>query len=178
MTVSPAAAEVAAASPARTGPRWLRFLLIAIAAIDTLTTLPSLPAIFLDLGPQEPLIVFIQTLNRVQIVLAPILAAAAFWFAIRHRLGHAIIALATAMLVAWVTELPSMLMHGLEITTDLQGLLLVTRQLVYPVIAIAAIVMAVKRIHLPVAGILVSVPTVLGIVGMIALAALLSGGGF
>jgi hypothetical protein len=165
-------------APAPTAPRWLRILLIAVAAIDTLTALPSLPAIFYDFGPQEPMVALAQTVNRAQIVIAPLLALAALWFAARRRLAPAIATLAAAMLVAWLAELPSVAMHGLEVTWDLHGMLLSARQLLYPVLAIAAIVLAMRGMNLPLAGVLVSVPTVLGMLGTLAFAsAVLSGGG-
>lgn len=159
-----------AASPAPSAPRWLRILLITVAALDTLVALSSVPAIFYDYGEQTPLIAAAQTLNKAQIAVAPVLAGAALWFAIRHDLRHAIIALATAMVVAWITELPSIAIHGLELSADLPGVFLFARRLIYPVLAIAAIVLAAKNRRLPLAGVFVSVPTVLGIVSTLLLA--------
>ncbi len=160
MTLAP---MTLAASPAPSAPRWLRVLLIAVALLDTLVALSSVPAIFYDYGDQTPLVAAAQTLNKAQLAIAPFLAGAALWFAIRHELRHAIVALAAAMVVAWITELPSIAIHGMELSADLPGMFLFARRAIYPVLAVGAIVLAVKNRRLGLAGIFVSVPTVLGI---------------
>ena len=113
---------------------------------------------------------FAQALIGANQVVALVLAAAALWLAFRGELRHAIMALAAMMLFEWVSELPSLFIHGYEASASLIGLVLFAKVFVYPVIAIIAIVLAVKNEQLPIAIVLVGLPLAVTIFGVVAFA--------
>jgi hypothetical protein len=116
------------------------------------------------------LLIFAQALASAKLVLAVVIAAAALAFAIIGRIRHAIIALAVLVLIAWLSDLPSVFIHGLELSSDLIGLQLFVLRFIYPVVAVAALVSAIRNKRLALAGVLVSVPTLIAVAGILAFA--------
>ena len=159
-------------------PPWLRIWLVVIAAIETAGALSDLPAVFYEYDHTTPLLIFAQALASAKLVLAVVIAGAALAFAIVGRVRHAIIALAVLLLIAWLSDLPSVFIHGLELSGDIMGLQLFVLRFIYPVVAVATLVLAIRNVHLVLAGVLVSVPTVIAVAGIIAFAISVSIYGF
>ena len=133
--------------------RKLRIALIVLGAIMALRALADSPIISYDFGQTE------RTLStRLEVTLPHVLAVAALFFAIRDRLRHALIALAALVLVHWTSELSSLATHGLEMSATVPGLMVFARQLIYPAIAIATIVLAVRNKRLELATAFVALP--------------------
>ena len=139
----------------------LRVAMIALAAVATLTALSDLPGVFQDYGHTTPLLIFAQRAISARLVLAPFIAGAALLLAVTGRLRHTIVALATLSLLTWITELPSVAIHGLELSASGPGLFLFGTRFIYPLIAVAAILLALRNERLPLAAALVSLPTIL-----------------
>ncbi len=122
------------------------------------------------MGHTTPLLIFAQALGMAKLALALVIAAAALVFAIIGRLRPAIIALAALVLIAWLSDLPSVFIHGLELSTDIMGLQLFVLRFIYPVIAVVTLVLALRNKRLVLAGVLVSVPTLIAVAGVFAFA--------
>ncbi len=148
------------APPAPAPSRWPRVLLIAVAALELFGALSDLPSLFQDYGHTTRLLIFAQALTSVRIALAPLLAGTALALALIGRGRAAIVALAILILAAWLTDLPSIAVHVLEMTPDFGGVSVLLHRLLYPAIAIAAIVLAARNIRLGLAALLVALPTV------------------
>ena len=108
-------AETPTSIPTRpAAPPRLHIGLMILSGLILLGALSDFPAIFFDYGHTDRLVIFAQRLTSLKLALAPVIAGAALYFAIRRKLPHAIVALATLMLVNWLTELPSIAIHGME----------------------------------------------------------------
>lgn len=151
---------IAAATPAPPPRLWLRIGLIVIAAIETLTTASDFSGIFYEYQHETRLLQFAQALTSMKLALAPAIAGVALVLAIMGRLRHAIVALAALVLVGWLSELPSFAIHGLELSATFGGTVVFVQRFVYPALAVAAIVLAMKNERLALAGVLVSLPTI------------------
>jgi hypothetical protein len=159
-----------AAPPDSPHPR-LRIGLMVLSAFVLLGALGDVPLILWDYGHDTALLKFAQALTSVNTALAPLISAAALWFAFKGRLHHAIVALAVLMLAAWASDLPSIAIHGLELSGGLSSIAAVfLTRFVYPLLAVAAIVLAVKDRRLTLAGLLVALPTVITGLSVIAFA--------
>jgi hypothetical protein len=158
-------ADTTATPPPRT---WLRVGLIVLAAIETLSALADFSGIFYDYNHTTALLIFAQGVTKTRLAIAPLIAGAALVFASIGRLRHAIVALAALVLVVWLTELPSIAIHGLELSGGFVGLHLIAQRFIYPVIAVAAIVLAVRNQRLALAGALVSLPRIVAWLGVLA----------
>jgi hypothetical protein len=150
--------------------RKLRVLLLIIAIIESVSSLSSLPVIFADraelLGTG-----FMGWVLTVELAVMPIIAIVAAVHAFKGRLRHAIVVLATLILVTWLTDLPSLFSHGLELNGSffvvLHGL---AQAVAYPILALTAALFALKNERLGLAAIFVSLPTIISILGVIAFA--------
>lgn len=147
-----------------------RLYLCAVAAAQMVNALSGLSAIFYDYGHTDPLVIFAQRLTTIQLALAPFLAGAALALALMGRVRHAIIALAALILLNWIADVPSFFIHGIEWPHGLIGLHVLAQQFLYPLIAVAAIVLAWRGEQIAAAAILVSVPIVLALAGIFAFA--------
>lgn len=156
------------ALPAPTRQPLLRIALAVLAAIETLSAMTDLSALFFDYGHTDPLLVFAQAVTKAKIAVAPLFAIAAFVFAVSGRVRAAIAVLAALILLAWLSDLPSIAIHGLELSGGIAGMHALALRVIYPLVAIAAIVLARRNAHLGVAAVLVSLPTVIAWVGVIA----------
>ena len=133
-------------SPAPVRQDGLRVGLIALACVEAFfALLQSLKLI----APDVP----IETghlagqVTTAHLILAPILAAAAVVFAARDRLPHAVTALAAIGLTTWASELMS---------PDFTGITLVLANVVRPVVAVLAMIVAFRRTWLRFAAALVA----------------------
>jgi hypothetical protein len=160
--------QPAADVPARRSK--MRTPLLVVAAIETVSALSDLPIIFVDYEAATPLLAFAQYLTKTQIAAAVLIAIAALVFAIRDWLRHAIAALAILMLTGWIADVPSFFIHGLQLSGGFWGVVSFGPRFFYPVFALIALILVVRNERLGLAAILVSVPTIVSIVGILAFA--------
>jgi len=122
--------------------RWPRVLLLAAAAFEFLTGLADLPILFGDVlqvpGPGIGGAIIVA-----KIALLPLVAFAALFFALRGRVLYAILTLAGGTLLTWVSFLPSVAINGLE-TEGVAGAFTMYQVILVPLLALAAIVLAVR----------------------------------
>ncbi|MEC9367359.1 MAG: hypothetical protein VX871_01560 [Pseudomonadota bacterium] len=150
-------------------PKWLRALLFAVAAVEAVGALTGL-TLFTELHEFDSSAA--QWLIFANLAVAPVFAIAALVFVIRGQLRHAIMALgALAGAALLLDNLPSIYTHGTDIFSGgLIGIYIFIRLLLFPLLGLAAAWLAWKNIRLPLAGILVSLPTLISIVDLIAFA--------
>ncbi len=148
-------------------PGGLRIALIAITVITTLGAVMDVPIAFHDFGHTEPLLVFAQRVTAVKLMLAPLVAVTALFFAITGRLRAAIATLATLMLVTFVADLPTYLIHGFELTGGLPGLFALIERVVLPLLGVTALTLAIRDRRPGLATVLVAMPKIVTLTGVI-----------
>lgn len=147
---------------------WLRIGLIVLSGFIFLGALSDLPAIFFDYGHKDPILIFAQRVTSLKLALAPIIAGAALYFAFTHRPTNAIVGLATLMLVNWLADLPSIAIHGMELKGNSSYLLVIAAQrFLYPLLAIAAMALALRNERLVTATVLTAIPTIVNWLGVL-----------
>jgi hypothetical protein len=151
------------ALPADQAPRAphlaLRILLILLSALLTLGAIDAyLPSALR--GPLTTLSLFAMPVTAMKIPLMPLLTGAALLLAITGRVRSAIVALGVVMLVAWAIDVPSVKIRGNPFAHGYTGLVLLAQVFVYPVIAVAAIWLALRDRLLGLAFAFVALPTV------------------
>ncbi len=157
--------ESTTASPAP--HRWLRLALVVVAALELLDALTSMHNIFTDYHHETALLRFAQALTSVQLALAPFITAAAFLLALRGRLRGAILALAALALMVWLLDdVSTIAIHGFEFSADFGGMVVFAHHFVFPAAAIAGAALAWKNRRLALAGLLVSLPTIVKWLGV------------
>jgi hypothetical protein len=155
----------------RTAPshRWLRIGLTAVAALEFLDALSGVQNIFTDYHHDTALLRFAQTLTSVRLALAPVIAGTALLYAAWGNIRRAILALAALVLTVWLLDdLPSIAIHGFELSADFGGMLAFFQHFVFPASAIAGAALVLKNRQLPLAGLLVSIPTIVNWAGVVA----------
>jgi hypothetical protein len=153
--------SVDTADPAPPSYRWARVGLIFIAAVELLDALSSVQGIFTEYHHETSLLRFAQGLNSIKLALSPLLAGAALVFAARGKLRYAIFALAALTLAGWLLDsLPTIVIHGFKPSFDFGGIEEFVFYLIMPVIAAAAILLAMKRQRLGLAALLACLPAV------------------
>jgi hypothetical protein len=103
------------------------------------------------------------------IILRPIAAAVTLFFLVRGNLPGALVSMAIVILVGWISYLPSIQLHGLELQGDGAGGLFTVALVILPpilVLAIAALALTGKRLTL--ATVLALLPTLIGILSVVA----------
>jgi hypothetical protein len=144
----------------------LRVALIVISAIATLGAAKDVPGAFYDYGHTDPLLVFAQRVTTAKLVVSPFIAGVALLFALLGRVRGAVVALAALMLAAWVSELPSIPTHGLELSATGPGLFIAFERLAVPVLGVAAIVFALRNTRLVLATVFVTLPMLVFALGV------------
>ena len=145
--------------------------LMVLSGLILLGALSDFPAIFFDYGHTDRLVIFAQRLTSLKLALAPVIAGAALYFAITRKLPHAIVALATLMLVNWLTELPSIAIHGMEMKNGgITSLVIAAQRFLYPLLAIAAMAAALRNERLVTATVLTAIPMIVQWLGVVAFA--------
>ena len=148
-------------------PRWPRLVLLIAAAIEFLSGLSALPILFGDLsevpGPGIGGAIIVA-----KIVLMPLAALAALFFAIRGRMLYAILAMAAGLLLTWVSFLPSVAINGLEFAGT-AGVATIYLIFLVPLLALAGIALALRGRLTPAIA-LVVLPTFVGVAATIAFA--------
>ena len=160
---------VATTDTAPPSHRWLRAGLILIAVLEFLDALSGVQNIFTDYHHPTAFLRFAQTLTSIKLALAPVLAGAALVYAGWGNLRRAILALAALALVTWVLDdVWSIPIHGLELSPDYGGMVALFHHFIFPAAALAGAALALKDRRLPLAGLLVSVPTLFNWAGVVA----------
>jgi hypothetical protein len=157
-----------APAPRASGARWPGLLILIAALIEFLGGLSSLPILAGDLdeipGPGLDGKIIVAT-----IILHPIAAAAALYFVIRGKLPEALVSMAVVILVAWIAYLPSVRLHGFEMQGDGAGGMFTFLVLILPPILVMAITaMALTGTRLKLATLLAILPTLIGILAVVA----------
>ena len=150
---------------------WLRIALAVVALIELADALSSVHNIFTDYHHTTALLRFAQALTSVKLALAPLVAGAAAVLAITGRTRCAIGGLAVLQLLEWVLQdVWSIPFHGLELSLDFGVLEAFFHHFVFPAVAIAGAALALKDRRLALAGLLVSLPTLINWIGVVAFA--------
>ena len=158
----------AAAAPAQRPRRWPGLLLLIVAIFEFMGGLGALPILAGDLnevpGPGLGGAIVIAT-----IVLQPIAAAAALFFLVRGDLPGALVSMAIVILAGWLSYLPSVQLHGLEMQADGAGGLLTFALIILPPILVLGITgLALMGKHLTLATLLAILPTLVSILSVVA----------
>ena len=148
-------------------PSALRIALIAITAITALGAMADFPIAFHDFGHIEPLLVFAQRVTAAKLMIAPLIAGTALFFAATGRLRGAIATLAALMLVTFISDLPTYPIHGFELDASLPGLFVLAERVVLPLLGVAALVLAIRNTHLVLATVFVALPKIVTLTGVI-----------
>jgi len=104
-----------------------------------------------------------------ELALAPVIAGAALIYAALGNVRRAILALAALEITTWLLEdVWSIPIHGLELSGNFGGMLALFQHFVFPAAALASATLAFKNRRLALAGLLVSVPTIVNWAGVVA----------
>lgn len=153
------------ALPAKPTPRLgLQIGLILLSAYLFVSALPEVGFIFIDHSLTDPFRIFAQYLSNLKTGLAPIISGAALFYAVRRKPNHAIVAIATLLLVTWFSEMPSLVIEGMWPKVDFVG---VAGVVLYPLFAIAAMSLALRNERLVTAAFMAAIPAVGKYVGFI-----------
>lgn len=149
---------------------WARLLLLLAAIIEFLSGLGALPILAGDLnevpGPGLGGAIILAT-----IILHPIAAGAALLFLLRGQLPWALVAMALVILLNWVAYLPSVQLHGMDVESDPTGGLVVFLILILPPILVLAVSgLALMNTRLTLATLLAIIPTLIGVLSVVAFA--------
>jgi hypothetical protein len=138
----------------------LRVFLVLFSISELLSALANLPSLQTVHTHPTPGWRFASYASDTRTVLAPLIAGTAFVFAVAGMLPRAIMAMAALILVrafaelAWVYAL-----SGSSLPLDLLSAQILATRYVYPVLAVAALMLVRRGARLGLAGALVSIPT-------------------
>ena len=157
---TPAIAENPDPAPA---PRMagLRTVLVILALIETWLGLSDAPVLFGDMSHIGSGIG--SGLVKAHLAAHPVLAIAAIVFAAIGRVRHAIIALGTIIIMTWLSDMPSVVAHGLEFKSAFSAVETTSRIIAFPLVGACAIAYAAHNEHLRRATFLVAVPTLFNV---------------
>ena len=162
-TTLPDAAAVPIRAPRLLG---LYLLLIIIAAIESFDGLSHAPMLFGDMA-EIPGPGLGGAIIKAYIAVHPLLALAALAFATIGRLRYAIMALGALVLMNWLNDMPSVVRHGLDFR-GVSAFQTPVQIVAYPVMGACAIALATRSQRLGLAALLVSVPTLFGVLAVLA----------
>jgi len=149
----------------------LRTGLAIVAAYELFDALSQARFIFADYHHATAYLRFAQALVSVKLALAPLVAAAALMFAATGRLRNAILALAALTLLGWVLDdVWSIPIHGLEFSAGYGGMVVFVHHVIFPLVAVAGGVLALKDRRPGVACLLVCFPTLFNLANIFAFA--------
>ncbi len=152
-------------APRRLG---LRGVLIILAMIEAGLGISDAPTLFGDMthigsGIGSGLI-------KAHLAAHPLLALAAIVFAAMGRVRHAIIALGTIIIMAWLSDMPSVVVRGFELKGTFSIVETTARVIAFPLLAACAIAYAAHNEHLGRATLLVAIPTLFTVVLLVGFA--------
>jgi hypothetical protein len=140
----------------------LRAALVVLATIEAWIGFSDLPALLGDMsGIPGGLGGF---LVKAHLATHPVLAVAALAFALFGRVRYAIVALGTVIIMAWLSDMPSIVARGFEIRSAFSFVETSAKIIAFPLIAACAIAYAAHNEHPGRATLLVAVPTLFNIV--------------
>ncbi|HEX7790503.1 MAG TPA: hypothetical protein VF467_08280 [Afipia sp.] len=161
-----------AADPASPAPALrlmgLRIVLIIMAAIEMFQGISSAPVLFGDMSHIGSGIG--AGLVKAHLAAHPLLAIAAIVFAAMGRVRHAIVALGAIIIMTWLSDMPSVVLHGLEFKSAFSTIETMSKIIAFPLMAACAIAYAAHDEHLGRATLLVSIPTLFGVVMIVGFA--------
>jgi hypothetical protein len=165
-----AGADDSAADAPPEEPRSRRLLLAIAAALELWSAVGDLPVLAGDLskipGPGLGGAIVVA-----KIALQPLLALAALIFAASGRIRPALLAFAAMIFLTWLSFLPSVAIHGLDLAgSPYANALLLFQIVLAPLIAMAVAGLALLRERLGLAVILAILPTLVAVFGTIAFA--------
>jgi hypothetical protein len=140
----------------------LRAALIALALVEAWFGFSDAPTLFGDMTQIGPGIG--GGLVKAHLAAHPVLAAAAIVLAAMGRVRHAIIALGTIIIMAWLSDMPSVVAHGLEFKSVFSSVETTAKIIAFPLVAACAIAYAAHDEHLGRASFLVAIPTLFNVV--------------
>ena len=144
----------------------LYLLLILIAAIEAFDGLSHVPALFDDMseipGPGVG-----GAIIKAYIAVHPLLALAALALATIGRLRCAIMALGALVLMNWLNDMPSVVRHGLDFK-GLSAFETPMQIIAFPLMGACAIALAARSQRLGLATLLVGIPTLYGVMAVVA----------
>ena len=155
-----------ASAPVR-APRLLGLylLLILVAAIEAFDGLSHVPTLFGDMS-EIPGSGVGGAIIKAYIASHPLLALAALALATMGR-RYAIMALGALLLMNWLNYMPSVVRHGLDFG-GLSALQTPMQIIAFPLMGACAIALAARKERLGLATMLVSIPTLFGVLAVIA----------
>lgn len=146
----------------------IRLLLIIVAIGKVVTSFTS-SAVLFDPDPTIPGTSWGGLVISAVIVLSPILAAVALFFAIRGPIARAIIPIGALALLDWLSYVPSLVNHRSEFPTPgFMGVVEIAQFVVLPALVMLAVVLAWRGERLGLAAGLALLPTFVNIAGVIA----------
>ena len=138
----------------------LLIALIIVGAIATLTDLWLVPVALYGTSQTDPLLLLVERLVNAKLLIAPLIAGAALLFALTGRVRAAIVTLGVLVLAGLVAELRPLVTDGPALSMYGPGALITFDRLAVPLLAIAAIVLALRGKYLWLAAALVLIPGV------------------
>lgn len=166
-SATPVIDEAAAAAPASRLPG-LRSVLIGLALIEAWFGFSDAPVLFGDMSHIGSGIG--GGLIKAHLAAHPLLAVAAIVFAAMGRVRHAIIALGTIIAMTWLSDMPSVVSHGPQFKGTFSSIETFSKIIAFPLMAACAIAYAAHDEHLGRATLLVSIPTLFGVVMIVGFA--------
>ena len=162
-TTLPDAASVPVRVPRLLG---LYLLLIIIAAIEAFEGLSHAPMLFGDMS-EIPGPGIGGAIIKAYIAVHPLLALAALALATIGRLRCAIMALGALVLMNWLNDMPSVVRHGLDFK-GLSAFETPMQIIAFPLMGACAIALAARSQRLGLATLLVGIPTLYGVMAVVA----------
>ena len=144
----------------------LYLLLILIAAIEAFDGLSHVPTLFGDMS-EIPGPGIGGAIIKAYIAVHPLLALAALALATIGRLRCAIMALGALVLMNWLNDMPSVVRHGLDFK-GLSAFETPMQIIAFPLMGACAIALAARSQWLGLATLLVGIPTLYGVMAVVA----------
>ncbi|HET9583505.1 MAG TPA: hypothetical protein VFP38_05585 [Bradyrhizobium sp.] len=144
----------------------LYLLLILIAAIEAFDGLAHVPTLFGDMS-EIPGPGIGGAIIKAYIAVHPLLALAALALATIGRLRCAIMALGALVLMNWLNDMPSVVRHGLDFK-GLSAFETPMQIIAFPLMGACAIALAARSQRLGLATLLVGIPTLYGVMAVVA----------
>jgi hypothetical protein len=137
----------------------LRIVLLLFSFTEFINAVFDLPRLQESAVASTPALHFVDAVAATRIVLAPLITAAAFVFTIAGNLPRAVVAFAALIFVKAAASLAWFATGLFTVPSGLDGVYWVLLRYVYPLMAIAALVLPKRGGRLNVAGALVLMPT-------------------
>jgi hypothetical protein len=146
---------------------WLRLLLLLAAVVELVGGLSSLPILLGNLnevpGPGIGGAIIVAT-----IILHPIAALAALFFLVRGKLTWTLLCLTFVVFLNWLSYLPSVALNGMELAPELVSAIVTFIILILPPIVVVGVPVLIARNKLTPAVLLAILPTVIGVLSVVA----------